>query len=311
MTSLDASLNAIQLRSHPGLNYLLDVVAALRHPETGCPWDLKQTHSSLRPYLLEEAYEAVEAISALEQSTTAEALGDFRDELGDVLLQVALHAQLASEAGTFTFDAIAQSLADKLVRRHPHVFSTASVDTADGVVQQWDAIKQDEKWARSGGTESPAYESILKGVKKSQPALSRALETSQKAVKVGFEWPDTASLWACVMSEFDEFKQEADLLAINPEDSAIQDRLELEMGDILFASVNLARQYGINPEIALTRATEKFTKRFQRMEAIIADKHAAELDALTPVDLKAAMKTLDFENWDALWVRAKQGDASA
>ncbi len=256
-----------------GIYKLLSVVARLRHPQTGCPWDLKQTHLSLRRYLLEEAYEAVEAID----SGNAQAIAE---ELGDVLLQVALHAQLAAEAGTFDFNTVAGQLADKLIRRHPHVFAgTLTADTPDQVTQNWQAIKAAEKPA-----DTPT--SVLGGITRGQPALSRALKTSQKAVAVGFEWPDFESLWRCVLSEFDEFRAEV-------EGGATPDRLEDELGDCLFATVNLARQFNIDPEVALSRATDKFTKRFQTMESMAP----------------GPLTDLDFETWDTLWNQAKQQSA--
>jgi ATP diphosphatase len=266
----------------PPMARLLAVVARLRDPNGGCPWDLKQTHTTLRKYLLEEAYEAVEAIDSGDPAL-------LKDELGDVLLQVALHAQLASEQGTFDFDAVCTNLADKLVRRHPHVFGEATAHDADAVVQNWQAIKAAEK-----GADAQAPTSVLDGVSLSQPALSRALEVSTKAVAVGFEWPSFESLWACVMSEFDELRAELNRPALNSPEAATaaQSAIEDELGDILFASVNLARQLKVHPEVALTRATHKFTQRFQTMERLAQARG-------TPLD------TLDFDTWDALWRDAK------
>jgi MazG family protein len=235
---------------------------------------LKQTHASLKPHLLEESYEALEAID-----TGTPAL--IQEELGDVLLQVVLHAQLAQDAGQFTFAEVSQGIADKLVRRHPHVFGETVVSGAEEVTRNWQAIKQAEK-AAQGDTAPP--ESILAGIPRHLPALSRALETSKRAVKVGFEWPSFESLWQCVMSEYAEFRAEVE--ATPP----AMDRLEEEMGDILFASVNLARHFKIDPEVALTRATAKFTRRFQQMEALAGDR---------------PLESLDFDTWDALWNEAK------
>jgi MazG family protein len=310
-----------------GIEALLQVVARLRSPVDGCPWDLKQTHHSLRQYLLEEAYEAVEAISSLPESLGLSAslqevsLANnhsresikaaevaVKDELGDVLLQVALHSQLASERGTFDFDAVCRNLTEKLIRRHPHVFAkeTTAIDSAEAVTRQWAEIKQAEQAAI--GQEKANHASILNGINKGQPALSRALETSQRAVKVGFAWPDLDTLWACVMSEFDEFR--AELPSVGTFDakeltSDVQERLESEFGDILFASVNLARQFKIDPEVALTKATAKFTRRFQAMETLIAQKAASEGQ-----EPEAAMATLDFKAWDKLWKVAKSQNLS-
>jgi len=268
-----------------GIDKLLDVIAQLRNPEGGCPWDLKQTHLSLRPYMLEEAYEAVEAM-------TSKDTGHLKEELGDVLLQVALHAQIAAQSEDpdkrFDFQDVAAGIADKLIRRHPHVFGEVNVSGAEEVTANWEEIKRREK-----GNE--AVESIMDGVSENQPALSRALKTSKKAVKVGFEWPNLDSLWDCVMSEFTEFKKELDA----PPAPDTQAKLEDEMGDIFFATVNLARHFNIDPEVALTRATTKFTRRFKTMETIIRDRHPG-------IPLEEAMKQLDFQTWDDLWNEAKK-----
>ncbi len=280
-----------QVQQAQGIEKLLQVVAQLRHPEHGCPWDLKQTHVSLKPFMLEEAYEAVEAIDEADASDNPAPL---KEELGDVLLQVVLHSQLAQDGGQFNFQDVCDTIAEKLIRRHPHVFGAVSVDNAEAVVTNWEAIKQAEKG-------HPKQESILDGISKSQPALSRALETSQKAVKVGFEWPSLDSLWECVMSEYQEFREEVDALQPGqPVSAAAFERLESEMGDIYFASVNLARHFKIDPEVALTKATAKFIKRFQAMETLIAERYP---QAPSP---EGAMADLDFETWDSLWREAKQ-----
>lgn len=278
---------------------LLAVVARLRHPETGCPWDLKQTHASLRPYMLEEAYEAVEAMAANAPSAA------LKEELGDVLLQVVLHAQLAAEAKAFTFDTICQTLTDKLVRRHPHVFGQASpLNSPEAVTAQWQQLKQQEKAAAQQleaklSVGQGPLASALDGVSDGQPALSRALQLSKKAVAVGFEWPTFDALWACVMSEFEELRQvlqeqmvQEPVLADGPAGLVADrnDRLEDELGDILFATVNLARQLNIHPEVALTRASNKFKVRFQTMEQLA----------------EAPLNTLPFDQLDALWQEAKR-----
>jgi MazG family protein len=294
-----------QLQQTQGIDKLLQVVARLRHPEEGCPWDLKQTHQSLKPYMLEESYEALEAIDVFDETGEVHSL---REELGDVLLQVALHSQIAQDAGHFNFQDVCEEIADKLIRRHPHVFASVEANDADTVVANWEAIKRAEKAQASGTAVSQTPESILKGVSKSQPALSRALETSKRAVKVGFAWPSLDSLWACVMSEYDEFQAEIKPLspdgAVTPEQFA---RLESEMGDILFANVNLARHFKIDPEVSLSKATTKFTRRFQMMETLLLQ----EIQTQSPqvetasLNLSERMSHLDFETWDTLWNRAK------
>jgi XTP/dITP diphosphohydrolase len=250
-----------------GFEKLLSVVRQLRNPEGGCPWDLKQTHESLRSYVLEEAYEVVDAIDT----------GDvqhIKEELGDLLLQVALHSQLAAEANQFTADEVAEGIAEKLIRRHPHVFGSVEVSTAEEVTANWQKIKAAEKG------EQP--QSVMADVPKGIPALSRALKVSKRAVGEGFEWPNFEALWDCVMSEYQEFRQE---LA----QEAPFENLEDEMGDILFASVNLARYHGIDPELALNRATQKFIKRYQTMERL----------SDSPLNQQS------FETLDALWHQAK------
>jgi tetrapyrrole methylase family protein/MazG family protein len=277
-----------------GIEKLVRVVAQLRHPTEGCPWDLKQTHQSLKPYMLEEAYEAVEAVDLAAEKGDP---GILKEELGDVLLQVVLHSQLAQDAGTFDFAEVCETIAEKLIRRHPHVFGTVEVADAEAVTANWEKIKQTEK-ERAGQCTAP--ESILDNISKSQPALSRALETSKRAVKVGFEWPSLESLWQCVMSEYDEFRAEiAHLAEGQPVPPEVFERLESEMGDIFFATVNLARAFKIDPETALTKATAKFTRRFQTMERLIRQRGEEGQP------LEAQCKALDFETWDVLWNEAK------
>jgi MazG family protein len=253
-----------------GFPRLLAVMRRLRSPDGGCPWDLKQTHQSLAPYVLEEAYEVVEAIQSGDEA-------HLKDELGDLLLQVAFHAQLAAERGLFTADTVADGIADKLVRRHPHVFGDVSVQDADEVTVNWARIKAQEKG------ETDTEHSAMAGISAGMPALSRALLVSRRAVAEGFEWPNWESLWACVMSEFDEFRQ-----ALATQASA--EHLEEELGDILFATVNLARTHGIDPEVALTRATHKFMARYRLME------HLSE----------KPLREQSFEQMDTLWNQAKK-----
>ncbi len=284
MTTSSAAHKLDALSRLDGWPRLLAVIACLRNPEGGCPWDLKQTHQTLRPYMLEEAYEAVEAMGA----TDNDASKAICEELGDVLLQVVLNAQIAKDNGDFDINDVAIGIADKLIRRHPHVFSDVSVDSADEVTKNWQAIKQDEK-ANTG--DKTSFESTLDGVSTGQPALQQALDTSKKAVAVGFEWPNFESLWACVTSELDEFLAEHN-------NHAPIEKLEDELGDILFASVNLARHHKINPEIALVRATQKFKTRFKMMEQLAQQRQPKQ-------PLKDTLEALTFEEWDALWEEAK------
>lgn len=250
---------------YKNLEELIDVVAKLRAPD-GCPWDREQTHNSLRPNMLEEAYEAVDAIDENN-------MPHLREELGDVLLQVLLHSQIASEHGDFDIEAVAKELKDKLIHRHPHVFGNAKIDNAQDVLKAWDKLKAEEKTERK---------SAMDGLSKSQPALVSAQKISKRAVKVGFEWPNEQSLYDCFYSEIEEFKQ-----AKNEQDKA---HMEEEYGDILFAAVNLARWNKIDAEQALLKANKKFEKRFRKMEEL-ATKPLTEYS---------------FEEYDALWKQAKR-----
>lgn len=308
-----SGLNKQETRDMDAFNTLISVVAKLRHPVSGCPWDLKQTHQTLKPYLLEESYEVLEAIDQFTNALNATSDNKANDgyslhrpiqedplaeELGDVLLQVLLHAQIACDDGRFEIADVMELLSQKLIRRHPHVFDDVEATDSDTVVKNWEAIKAQEKKEKaqseshrknSNGFENPdkleSTDSILKDITLGQPALLRATQLSKRAVKHGFKWPNDQSLWDCVMSEFDEFKAEVDC------DEPLRDkeRLEDEMGDIFFATVSLANHYGVDPETAMARANAKFTKRFQSMEIM----------AETP------LKELSFEAWDGLWKAAK------
>ncbi len=252
-------------KKYKNLEELIEVVAKLRAPD-GCPWDREQTHASLRPNMLEEAYEAVDAIDDNDAP-------HLREELGDVLLQVLLHSQIASEANEFTLDDVAKELKEKLIHRHPHVFGTAKIDNADDVLKTWDKLKSEEKTERK---------SAMDGLSRSQAALIAAQKISKRAIKTGFEWPNEESLYECVMSEIDEFKE-----AEKEKDKA---HMEEEMGDILFAIVNLARWNKIDAEQALLKANKKFEKRFRKMEDL----------ATKPLN------DYSFEEFDNLWEQAKK-----
>jgi XTP/dITP diphosphohydrolase len=245
------------------------VVEKLRSPEGGCPWDLKQTHVSLRPYMLEEAYEAVGAIDEANPNA-------LRDELGDVFLQVLLHAQVAKDNGEFDLADVAQGLADKLIRRHPHVFTDApELDSPEAVTKQWQSIKEEEG-SKSIWEKPPTY----------LPALMLADKVSMAAVKEGFKWPDFETLWACVLSEVEELRE-----AIDASDITHQ---EEELGDLFFALVSLAGAMKLNPEVALTQATNKFLKRYRSLRGT-CDKPISEYS---------------FEELDAKWREAKLKTAS-
>jgi len=249
---------------YKNLEELISVIAKLRAPD-GCPWDRAQTHSSLRPNMIEEAYEAVDAIDDNDMK-------HLREELGDVLLQVLLHSQIAKEAGEFTLEDVAKELKEKLIHRHPHVFGNAKIDTPDDVKEAWDKLKAEEKTHRK---------SAMDGISRCQAALISAQKISKKAVKTGFEWPNEDSLYECIMSEFEEFKE--------AEKEGDKIHMEEEFGDILFATVNLARWNKIDAEQALLKANKKFEKRFRKMEEL----------AVKPLN------EYSFEEFDLLWKQAK------
>ena len=248
--------------NYPNLERLIEIIDILRS-ENGCKWDREQTHATLRRNMLEEAYEAVDAIDDNDMK-------HLNEELGDVLLQVVLHAQIAKEEKAFDIEDVAKGIADKLVHRHPHVFGDVKVQSTDEILDNWEKLKKEEK---------PHRTSVMDGVSKSQAALMSAQKISKKAVKVGFEWPNEDSLYDCVQSEMKEFKE-----------AKTQEEKEDELGDILFAVVNLARWNHIDAELALLKANKKFMTRFRQMETL-ADKE---------------MEKLSLEEWDNLWKQAKK-----
>ncbi|WP_240126782.1 nucleoside triphosphate pyrophosphohydrolase [Thermomonas alba] len=237
---------------------LLTIMARLRDPDGGCPWDLAQDFASIAPYTIEEAYEVVDAIDRGD-------LDDLKDELGDLLLQVVFHARMAEEAGAFSFADVVAAICDKLVRRHPHVFGTAQAGDAGAVLQGWEAIKRAERAAKG-----EADASALAGISRGLPEWLRAVKLQQKAAKVGFDWPGPAPVIAKLHEEIEEVRAEFDALAADPADAAAQDRLEEELGDVLFVCANLARHARVDVGAALRRANAKFERRFRAMEALAA-----------------------------------------
>lgn len=249
------------------LQRLVEVVAQLRHPTEGCPWDLAQTPDSLIPYIIEEAYETVDAIRSGDRAAQAE-------ELGDLLLQVVLQAQLASEAGDFDLGAIAQGITEKLIRRHPHVFGEAVAHDAAAVRQQWDQIKAAEKGEPID--QPPPLSAKLDRYVRRLPPLMAALKMSKKAAQAGFEWEDLPQVWAKFDEELAELKA-----AIAQRDAAAQ---ESELGDLLFALVQVARWQQLDPAAALHSTSRRFVQRLQMMEALsdrpLEHYSLSELDAL-------------------------------
>jgi len=255
------------------LEQFIATVAKLRSPE-GCPWDREQTHKSLARYLLEEAYEVMEAIHEGDPEK-------IKEELGDLLLQIVLNSQVAKDDGNFTIEDVAASINAKMIRRHPHVFADSKVDTAEGVVTQWQELKAKEKQEKldQGQGQPEAKESALAGVPKTMPALLQALKISEKAVNQGFEWEKEADVWAKLHSEISELQEaisHPDLVSpksgqtIDPNKKKDSDKAKqevaLEFGDALFCMVNLARWHALDPEECLLMTINKFKNRFEWME---------------------------------------------
>lgn len=252
-------------KNYPQLERLINILETLRS-ENGCAWDREQTHYSLKKNMIEEAYEAVDAI----EDGDSEHL---KEELGDVLLQVVLHSQIAKEGNEFTIEDVAKGISDKLVHRHPHVFGDVKVSDTKDILDNWEKLKAEEKKHRK---------SAMDGISKAQSALMSAQKISKNAVKKGFEWPSEESLWECFDSEVKEFKE---AIAKNDKENA-----EEELGDLLFATVNLARWNKIDAEQALLKANRKFMARFRKMEEL----------ATKPLE------EYTFEEYDNLWKQAKK-----
>ncbi|MGL1935711.1 MAG: nucleoside triphosphate pyrophosphohydrolase [Fibrobacterales bacterium] len=262
---------------------LIDIMARLRGKD-GCPWDREQTHESLLQYLIEETAEFIDGVQNGDDA-------EMCDELGDVLLQVIFHAQIAEEENRFAIEDVISAISNKMVHRHPHVFGDLKLNTSDDVLNNWDSFKQVEKEKR-GITEE---KTIMKGLPKTMPALSLAKKIQNRAAKVGFDWPNADGVYEKITEEIDEFKAEIKTDIDRPEalyeqNAPVSDAAEEEFGDILFSVVNLGRKYGIDPEIALRKANNKFVGRFKQMEKISEN----ELNSQT------------LEELDQLWNRVKQ-----
>jgi len=262
------------------LDRLRDIMALLRDPDKGCPWDVEQTFASIVPHTIEEAYEVADAIET----------GDMKhleDELGDLLLQVVFFARMAEEDGIFDLDGVARAICDKLVRRHPHVFGDETIDTAEAQLHAWEATKAAERQEKAGNGADQEPPSALDGVAKALPALTRAHKLQKRAARVGFDWDDAAGVLAKLDEETAELKAEIDA-------GGDTDRLEDEAGDLLFTCVNLARKLEIDPEQALRRANAKFEDRFRRLEA-------GSMDENRPLDGQSQNEL------EQRWQKAKQG----
>ena len=249
----------------PAFAKLAAVMARLRAPG-GCPWDREQTHSTLRTYLIEEAYEVLDALDSRDDSK-------FAEELGDLLLQVLFHAQIAAEQRRFSINDVIREIHDKMIRRHPHVFGNVKANTSAQVLRNWELLKKQERQSKSPtavvGTElarpssssTPQQDSLLDGVPHTIPALLEAFQLTRKAARIGFDWPNVEGI-------FDKLHEESTELREVLRKKESPDRIESELGDILFVAVNLSRFLNVDPEIALHKASAKFTRRFREMEKI-------------------------------------------
>jgi ATP diphosphatase len=262
------------------IDTLLGIMARLRDPQAGCPWDVEQTFSTIAPYTIEEAYEVADAIDRGD-------LADLKDELGDLLLQVVFHARMAQEQGAFAFGDVVAAISDKMVRRHPHVFADATVADADAQTTAWEEQKRRER--EDNGHQD---RSALAGIARGLPEWQRAVKLQKRAARVGFDWPDVTPVIAKLHEEIDEVRVEFAALEADPADAAARERLEEEIGDVLFVCANLARHAQVDVGAALRRANLKFERRFRAMEAL-ADAEAGGLAGLS------------LQEQDRYWDRAK------
>ena len=262
------------------LTELLAIMAKLRDPVTGCAWDREQTFQTIAPYTIEEAYEVADAI---EQGD----LTAVKDELGDLLLQVVCHARIAEEVGAFDFHDVACTIGDKLVRRHPHVFGDGTAHDEAAVTAQWEQRKAEERAARAAAEGRAA--SALDGVANNLPALLRAVKLQKRAARQGFDWPEAGDVLDKIAEEIDELREELHHRNV--------DRLTDELGDVLFALVNLARHISIDPEAALRHTNAKFERRFRAIESALAAQGRSTQDA-------------DLAEMERLWQRAKAAETT-
>lgn len=274
---------------HPSFDEFVRTIAALRNPDGGCPWDLEQTHQSIAPNMIEEAYEAVDAIEH-------DDVGHMREELGDVLLQVVLQSQIAADAGEFTIDDVCADVNAKIVRRHPHVFGDAAGGSANDVITLWDKIKLQEKEAAGEGAREPG---LLYSVSLNFPALMQAQKISRKAAAAGFEWDTLDDVWEKVAEESEELKaayaavpKDDKGMILHDDESAVGE-VELELGDLLFTLVNVARRMGVNSEESLRKACNKFCGRWEYMEDV----------ARSSGD---RLEDMNMEQLEGLWQQAKE-----
>lgn len=256
-----------------GVERLLEIMRRLRDPKSGCPWDIEQNFQSIAPYTIEEAYEVADAIERNE-------MDELRDELGDLLLQVVYHTQMAEEQGLFAFDTVVQAISDKMVRRHPHVFGDENRDkSAKQQVADWEEIKASERKSK------PANESALDGVANGLPALTRAVKLQNRAARVGFDWPETVAVLDKIIEESKEL--------VEAKESLGQKERTEEFGDLMFVMANLARHLDIDPEAALREANTKFTRRFKGVEEVLKQKNSSPIQS-------------SLEEMDQIWDEVKR-----
>jgi nucleoside triphosphate diphosphatase len=260
---------------------LLAVMAALRHPETGCPWDVEQTFATIAPYTIEEAHEVADAIASGDRE-------DLREELGDLLLQVVFHARMAEEDGAFDFGGVVEAVTRKMIRRHPHVFGERRDWTPAEVKASWARIKAEEKAERAArrGESAAMEQGTLAGVPRGLPPGQRAVRLQDKTAKVGFDWPRIEDVLAKAEEELAELRE-----AVAAGDAA---HVEEELGDMLFVLANVARWSGLDPDMAMAKANAKFERRFKRVEQLL------KVRGKTPAQS-------DLAEMDALWTEAKAG----
>jgi MazG family protein len=257
---------------HP-MSRLIEIMARLRDPAGGCPWDIEQTFATIAPYTIEEAYEVADAIERGD-------MGELEEELGDLLLQVVYHARMAEEAGAFDFAGVARAIGDKMVRRHPHVFGAEEVRDAAHQTLRWDAIKAQERARKAEGVRAGALDGVPLGL----PALTRAAKLTHRAARVGFDWPSCAEVLAKLREELGELEAEIEAGDVG--------KAREELGDLLFVCANLARKLDVEPEEALRGANSKFVRRFGHIEARLAEQGRSPEDS-------------DLPEMDSLWDEAK------
>ena len=259
------------------IDQLLEIMSRLRDPESGCPWDLRQTYSTIVPYTLEEAYEVADAIQRNQ-------MDELRSELGDLLFQVVFYSQIAKEDGHFTFDQVVEGICEKMLRRHPHVFSEVKFENEAELRAAWEHEKERERTENAEANEA----SQMDGVARALPALIRAEKLQKRAARVGFDWPDVDGALKKVHEEFQEIEQELEQNNL--------EKTEDELGDLLFSLVNVTRLLGMDAEQVMSRANEKFERRFRSMEKQLLEKDAIDLHQLSA------------DEWDSAWKAVKNSE---